>query len=120
MISTSSSPAILSSALSWISCLTLLTVDVQLSHGFSLDLIFGNWYSTPICEKAKEFLKVSTSKEYVEVDGEQKRVCMTKNQGERTMICVDEDQGINDTIPQDIPCCFSLSHSLIAKMTNVL
>ena len=50
MISTSSSPAILSSALSWISCLTLLTVDVQLSHGFSLDLIFGNWYSTPICE----------------------------------------------------------------------
>ena len=66
-------------------------------------------YSTPICEKAKEFLKVSTSKEYVEVDGEQKRVCMTKNQEKRTMICVDEDQGINDTIPQDIPCCFSVA-----------
>ena len=43
------SPAILSVSL-WISSLTLLTFDVQLSHGFSLDLIFGNWYSTPICE----------------------------------------------------------------------
>ena len=70
-------------------------------------------YSMPICRQAAEFLKVSCSKELVEVDGEPKHVFITRNLGERTMICVDEDQGINDTIPQDIPCCFSLAKYLI-------
>ena len=63
-------------------------------------------YSMPICVQAAELLKVSCSKELIEADGESKHVFMTKNLGERTMICVDEGQGIESTITQDIPCCF--------------